>query len=246
MRQARGQTPPDRPEWCWLPPAGVYAIVEGAARTHGLKIPPVGDVGNLGAVLARRWSRRAHLATPEACAAVADAEPDIDFSPALPSALPGPCVWIVTPDLPDPVAQSVGFFAFGEYDVNRQRPELRIVPPAPGREPFGDQRWELVSVPIHLGYRGVDEGLTAMLENRLENNNKESVKTLCDVGEDQSLTTNVARRLAAWLASASRFRPDSAPATSLRNPSTTRRRRTDSAHNPQPNGDDRRDAYFKF
>lgn len=200
MRQARGRDLDDWPEWCWLPLAGAYAIVEGAALAAGLKSIPLGDVGNLGAVLAWRWSRRAYLVAPEVCAAVAETGPDVDFAPSLLTRLPAWCVWIATPDMPDPIMGGCGFFAFGEYDVNRRTPELRLVLVAPTDGDCGNGGCRLLGLPIHLGYWGVAGGLTAMLEQCFEHQSKTNLGRTYEALSDAAATGRFSRRLAEWVA----------------------------------------------
>lgn len=152
LRARRGHDV-DWPDWCYLPLAGAYAIIETEATRQGIPmITAVSDVGNLGALIAWRQTQGVYRFD----ATVFDAVWNTPLSGDLPAdvlyRMPEWCVWVETPI--DDGLHSPGFFAYLEHDYNTGRAELRLT------ISNGEQ---IFTQPIHLTGRTLADCIEAAI-----------------------------------------------------------------------------------
>jgi hypothetical protein len=145
------------PDWCFLPLAGIYAIV---SKGKTLQSPnQAHHIGILGALGAWRVTQGIYRFDPTTFDALWKTPVTGDIPTEVLFHLPEWCVYIPTPEHIWQGATPNGFFAHLECDMNDRRTELRLVLHVTGAA--GDQ---LVVMPTHLGKGSVTEGVEAMLK----------------------------------------------------------------------------------
>jgi hypothetical protein len=113
------------PSWCYCPLAGAYAIL---SRGGTLSINQVREVGILGALGAWRVTKGIYRYDPDMFAALWETEMDGNLPVDVLYHLPEWCVYIYAPAGTQAFGRSLyGWFAYLEYDINVNHPELRIV-----------------------------------------------------------------------------------------------------------------------
>jgi hypothetical protein len=155
FRAGRGKDLPSWPEWCFLPITASYAIVSTEAEAQGIYItdpvsgfPLLNDVGIIGALAAWRVTQGVYRFDRDVYDAVintpitGDLPHDIFFN------LPEWCIYIETPGLSFLEQPLAGFYAYLEYDTERNRKELRLI--LDYTTPDNEHPW-LMSQVIHLG-----------------------------------------------------------------------------------------------
>lgn len=159
LRAERGRKLPDWPAWCYLPVAGVHALLAQRLSPEMF----LGDIGPLAAVLAWRRSRCVFRFAPEdhPSPEVLDAlAPGRDFLN-----FPAFAAWIEPPPNWTRAQLRGGgaFLAHLEYDPESGQAELRFAFPSPSG--FGAIEFEILCV--YLGYWDLSAALEAVLhENR--------------------------------------------------------------------------------
>jgi hypothetical protein len=154
FRAARGKDLPFWPDWCFMPLAGVYAIVSAEAEKQGIDITSpenmflINDVGIIGALAAWRVTQGVYRFDQEVYRSVIDTPVTGDLPHDVLFGLPEWCVYVETPGLEFLGQPLAGFFAYLEYDVHDGRKELRLVLDHTRPE---DERPRLMSQVIHLG-----------------------------------------------------------------------------------------------
>jgi hypothetical protein len=139
FRSSRGLDLPDWPNWCFLPLAAWYAIVSEGGDMPLDRIP---DVGRLAAIGTWRYSQGVYRFDPSVYESLRDMVPSGDMPVDVLYRLPEWSVYIETPGTNWFDEQLHGFWAHLEYDINSQKPELRLLL---------DTESELVVMPIHMG-----------------------------------------------------------------------------------------------
>lgn len=145
MRQERGKSLPNWPDWCYLPLAAAYAVVSGGGDN---RVPPhmIGDVGRLGALAAWRPTQGIYRFDSTLYAALADTPLSGDLPCDVLHHLPEWCVYVETPGREWMGSPLYGFFAHLEFDPGADggagREELRLLM---------DSEAALAPIPIHLG-----------------------------------------------------------------------------------------------
>lgn len=142
------------PQWCWLPMAAAHAVVTsrlGDGLDTGRWMAP------LAALDAWRQTRTIYRFTPELYAALADSDPFDTIPTQALQRLPEWCVYVALPQ----EAGVHGFFAFLEYDLNHERPELRLV--------VDDPTAGLVSLILYLDRPTIRDALRDMVLTAIAN-----------------------------------------------------------------------------
>ena len=152
------------PTWCWLPLAAAHAVVTTAAApapqtiASPLAPPDMAGVAVVGALGAWRQTKTIYRFDPDLYRALLDTQLADRLPPQAFYRLPEWCPYIALPQ-PNPVGR--GFFAHLEWDLNTQRPELRLLcdrDPAP-----------LAPLILYLDRPTISESLTDVLATTLAN-----------------------------------------------------------------------------
>lgn len=147
FRAARGVDLPHWDDWCFLPMAAAYSIVaagNGVSRINSLGI--AADIARLAALAAWRVTQGIYRIDPALLPRLWETPVSGDIPiDVLLHGFPQWCLYVETPES----EEMVGFFAHLEWDVERKRPELRLLIDRP------DGR--LVPIPLHLGAQSLVE-----------------------------------------------------------------------------------------
>ena len=130
------------PDWCFLPLAGIYAIVSKGKTLQSSN--QAHHIGIVGALAAWRVTQGIYRFDPTTFDALWKTPVTGDIPTEVLFHLPEWCVYILTPDQTWQGATLNGFFGHLECDMNDRRTELRLVLDVAG--PAGD---ELIVMPIH-------------------------------------------------------------------------------------------------
>ena len=155
--RARRKELGDWPDWCFLPLAGIHAIV-----SRGKTVPSANQahhIAILAALAGWRLTKGIYRFDPTTFDALWKTRVTGDIPTEVLFQLPEWCVYISTPAQTWQGSILHGFFAHLEHDMKDRRKELRLVLDITGAA--GD---ELIVVPISLGKGGVAEGVDAMLK----------------------------------------------------------------------------------
>lgn len=152
FRDGRGKDLPDWPQWCFVPMAGAYAVVnqDRGSQQLGLRdLHLVGDVSRLAAIGAWRPTQGIYRFDPAVYAAVRDTPISGDLPHDVLFRLPEWCVYVETPGM-EFGGPLHGFFAHLEWDANSGRTELRLLL---------DSETTLQGLPLHLGNWSLQESI---------------------------------------------------------------------------------------
>jgi len=150
----------DRPDWCFLPLAGAYAIVSDGAMIEDPDT--LKHVALLGALAAWRVTQGIYRFDPSTFDAIWKTPVTGDIPSAVLHHLPEWCVYVPTPGQTWKGTTLYGFFAHLEYDANDRRTDLRFVldvSATPGEQ--------MLIMPIHVGKGGVANAVEEVLEESL-------------------------------------------------------------------------------
>ncbi len=116
------------PDWCWLPLAAAYAVAYHAPPATQVLASPLSSplqvpVAVIGALGAWRQTKTIYRFDPQLYDALIDTELADRLPPQAFRRLPEWCVYLALPA----AAPIAGLFAHLEWDVNQQRPELRLL-----------------------------------------------------------------------------------------------------------------------
>lgn len=155
MRQERGTSLPDWPDWCFLPLAASYAVVSGGGDNR-VPLHLLGDVGRLAALAAWRPTQGIYRFDSTLYSALIDTPLTGDLPCEVLRHLPEWCVYIETPGYAWMGTTLHGFFAHLEYDPEAGgREELRLLIDADDA---------LVPVPVHLGPWPLEEAVARAMD----------------------------------------------------------------------------------
>lgn len=169
MREGRGKDLPFWPDWCFMPLAGAYAIVDAEARRHGIDVtsreglPLIKDVGIIGALAAWRVTQGVYRFDPDIYDGVINTPLTGDLPGSVLFNLPEWCVYVETPGLTMAGQELAGFFAHLEYDDQQRHNELRLV------MDFGTAQPALHGIAIHLGPWPLSEALAKTGQEAIQN-----------------------------------------------------------------------------
>ena len=153
-RADRGDGLPDWPDWCYLPLAAAYAIVSGGGSNR-VPLSLAGDVGRLGALMSWRVTQGIYRFDPALFERLIETPVSGDIPHEILYRLPEWAVYVETPGLRYRDSPLYGVFAHLEFDINHQRPELRLLLDAEiALEPF----------PLHLGPWSLEESIRRMTD----------------------------------------------------------------------------------
>lgn len=153
-RADRGDGLPEWPDWCCLPLASAYAIVSGGGPNR-ISLNQAGDVGRLGALIAWRVTQGVYRFDPALFERLIDTPVSGDIPHEILYRLPEWAVYVETPGLRYRHSPLYGVFAHLEFDINHQRPKLRLLLDAEiALEPF----------PLHLGPWSLEESIRRMTD----------------------------------------------------------------------------------
>ncbi len=139
FRTGRGVDLPDWPQWCFLPMAAWFAIVSEGGNMPLNRVP---DVGLLAAIGTWRYSQGIYRFDDSVYEALRDTVPSGDMPVDVLYRLPEWCVYIETPGADWLGTTLYGFWVHLEFDINRQKPELRLLL---------DTEHSLLPIPLHMG-----------------------------------------------------------------------------------------------
>lgn len=164
-RKDKGKDLPDWPDWCFFPMGGWYAVVCDELQTPTVALPYIGDISRLAAFGAYRYTQSIYRINQHLYKELADTVPRGALPVDLLMRLPEWCVYIETPGLKYDNEELFGFFAHLEYDVNTEKPELRLLL---------DTDKQLLPVPLHIGNwtitEAVDRAVGVAKKNAPKNN----------------------------------------------------------------------------
>ena len=162
--RARFMTAFTWPKWCFMPMAGYVAILSGGHPDfHGLpleiQLRVIKGAQELAALAPWRLTQGVYRFHPELGKEIASSELSGDLPTSLFYHLPEWSVYIHwEKTLADRACY--GFFAHLEWDVNHNRPELRLLV---------DSEEDLVAVPVHLNAGSILEALEAVVRQAESN-----------------------------------------------------------------------------
>jgi hypothetical protein len=160
LRAQRGKELPRWPDWCFLPLAGVVAILTRGAPAPDVR--PLGpQIGIVGALVTWRATQGIYQFDPTVLAAVWETPLEGELPTSLLYRLPEWCCYV---PLDPPRAGLSGFFVHLEWDANTRQPELRFVLDAgqPGLE-------DLLPVALHIDRPTLVEAVHGTLETSAQN-----------------------------------------------------------------------------
>ena len=176
------------PDYCFLPISG-WIEVAGAEHEGESRLSSAYRASQIAAPATWRYTQGVYEFDADLYTELMDAE----LSGKLPSEallrLPEWCVYIKTPLLEDSRSEIDGFFAMLEYDVERERAELRF---------YLDRAHggELEPVIMHLGPWTIDESLQRMAEESVGNLRKQGLDARMDEATaDFEIMNAMAKRL---------------------------------------------------
>ena len=126
LRSVRGSSPGmDWPDYCPLPIGAAFELLR---TQEGLDVRQAAELcAEITACWAWKQAKIVYAYDPALAAALAAQAEDVRDTDVLPCEvlmhLPYPCIYIKAPGL---LEHTDGFFAWIEYDINAQRPELRV------------------------------------------------------------------------------------------------------------------------
>jgi len=132
-RAAKGKWLPDWPDWCFIPLAATYIIVNLEIETQRIELdcetgfPLLNDVSIIGALAAWRLTQRVYRFDPDVYQTVMETPLSDDLPRDIFFNLPEWCVYIETPDFMLDNEKLDGFFAYLDFDTENEKSELRIV-----------------------------------------------------------------------------------------------------------------------
>jgi len=136
FRAGRGKDLPDWPEWCFLPMAGAYAIINDGDDI--LNPAQIADISRLAALAAWRVTQGIYRFDSDLYQEIKSTPVKGKLPIEILFRMPEWCVYIETPDM----KSIAGFYAHLEWDVNNHRIELRFL--------IDDEKIGLYPVPLHL------------------------------------------------------------------------------------------------
>lgn len=137
FRASKGKELPDWPDWCFLPMAAGYSIISRDSGLTRLPAHLIGDVARITALATWRVTQGIYRFDPALFPRIWETPVSGDVPVDVLYHLPEWCVYIETQD-----QESMhGFWAHLEWDVNHQRPELRLLL---------DTESDLTPVPLHI------------------------------------------------------------------------------------------------
>lgn len=154
---AKGKDLKDWHDWCYLPLAASFAIVDAEAAKHNVPIQKAAaDIGNLGAILAWRMTKGIYKFDNELLEALWTTPLDGDLPVELFYRLPEWCCFL------DVQKNGMGgCFVYLEEDTNTGHSELRFS--------FVSNDGPLISFPLHLKKDGVISGIQSAIEFSIKN-----------------------------------------------------------------------------
>lgn len=159
FRADRKNRGPDWPSWCFLPMGAWHAIV-----TFGLPknahFSKMYDLGKISALGAWRATQGVYRFDPTLFESIIQTPVSGDLPHEILFKLPEWCVYIETPGMDYLGYVMHGFFAHLEWDVNKNRPELRLLI---------DTAEGLNVLPLHLGPWSLAESLKKMHQESVLN-----------------------------------------------------------------------------
>lgn len=165
FRADRGTHLPDWPNWCFLPMAAWYAIVSEGGNMPLERVP---DVGRLAAIGTWRYSQGIYRFDESVYDALRDTVPSGDMPVDVLYRLPEWSVYIETPNSDWMGDTLYGFWAHLEFDINEQKPELRLVL---------DTEQSLMPIPLHMGKWTVTEAVDRAMQETLKQARKIGIST---------------------------------------------------------------------
>lgn len=153
-RADRGKGLPDWPDWCYLPLAASYSVVSGGGPSR-VPFNLLADVGRLGALMAWRVTQGIYRFSPSLYERLIETPVSGDIPHEILYRLPEWCVYVETPGLNYHGTRLHGAFVHLEFDVNHQRPELRLLL---------DSDVALQPLPLHLGPWSLEESVARMID----------------------------------------------------------------------------------
>jgi hypothetical protein len=167
----RGRELPKWPDWCYCPMAGAYAVVSRGEQLPLEQAPAVAAMAALAA-----WRRTKGIyrfddtLLDEIWATPVRGDLPIEILHRLPE-------WCVYIDLANQGRPMAGFFAHLEWDVGKEREELRLL-----IDEDGDKA---LAVPLHLGAGGIEKSLEAAANA--------ATKQAIDFGCEDQVVSDIAR-----------------------------------------------------
>ncbi len=151
MLSGKGKDLPDWPAWCFLPMAGWYAIVSEGIKITDIDV--IGDVGRLSAIGTWRYTQGIYRFDPDTYKALIATVLLGDIPANVLMRLPEWSLYIETPDMQWLGTPLHGFWAHLEWDVNKDRKELRLLL---------DTGAALIPIPLHIGDWPLTEAVSKM------------------------------------------------------------------------------------
>ncbi len=154
FRASKGVDLPNWPDWCFIPMAGPYAVVDdvGGGRVG---LDRIGDVSILAALSAWRVTQSVYRFDEALYECLLHTPVSGDMPLSAFFRLPEWCVYVETPGRTWFSAPLAGFFAHMEFDANTGREELRLLL---------DTSDGLAPLSIHLGAYPLLEGISQALD----------------------------------------------------------------------------------
>lgn len=179
FRAGRGADLPDWPQWCFLPLAAWFAIVSEGGNMPLNRVP---DVGRLAAIGTWRYSQGIYRFDESVYNALRETVPMGDMPVDVLYRLPEWSVYIETPGADWMGTPLHGFWAHLEFDINQQKPELRLLL---------DTEQSLMPIPLHMGKWTITEAVDRAMQ--------EAIKQGCALGMTRPSTPPPSDDLAANL-----------------------------------------------
>lgn len=150
FRQGRGKDLPNWPNWCFLPMTAWYAIVSASAGMDRLPLHLIGDVSNLAALGAWRYTQGIYRLDPDLYAAIKATIPSGRLPCDVLLRIPEWSLYIETPEMQWAGDALHGFWAYLEWDVKTHRKELRLLL---------DTNRSLMSISVYIGNWTITEAI---------------------------------------------------------------------------------------
>lgn len=182
-RKDKGKNLPDWPDYCFFPMAGWYAAVCDELQTPTVPMPYAGDVARLAAFGAYRYTQSIYRVNEHLYESLIETVPKGALPVELLMRMPEWCVYIETPGLEYHSEKLFGFFAHLEYDVNTNKPELRLLL---------DTEKRLLPVPLHIGNWTITEAVDKAIGTAKRNAAKKDISAS---GLDSEFVTKHAAQL---------------------------------------------------
>lgn len=167
FRNDKGKGLPDWADWCFVPLAGAYSIVmenvdeeEILQNVNDITLTLFKDIAAIGALAGWRVTQSVYRFDPDIYEEIINTPINGNIPHEVLFNLPEWCLYIETPNMVFLDRNILGFFVHLEYDVNKNRNELRLLLDVSSEDNFP----ELLSVIIHLGDFSLKESINKVFE----------------------------------------------------------------------------------